>query len=201
MQPLIVQALTDGSLGKDRLVNAARVQAALQWFFYVSAIKEATTCADVAKDCDSSWAYLSGGSQRGTPSGLAAEINAIAPATFDRAFDGVLAVRCWRDIDTASPAADLELRDRAISQLDVATLRGVTILVRQRFARLACATGDHQRAALEALQILVPLLDRDLRDRGLSTTADFLDVEIAKSAADIDVAAVLTALDDAYPCP
>src|SRR5690606_38512670 len=130
------------------------IRAALQWFFYVSAIKEATTCTNTAKDCDSAWAYYTGGTDRAAPAGLAADIDALAPDTHDRAFDGVLAVRCWRDLlDRDVPAADLTLRDQAIDQLDFALVRGMSIIIRQHFAAISCATGDYRDAHFEALKI------------------------------------------------
>lgn len=200
LQPLIVAAFADGAMGNNRVVNAAKINAAIQWFMYVSAIKESTTCTDVPKDCDSGWAYYTGGTERAAPLGLAAEIDALAPETHDRAFDAVLAVRCWRDLDQAIPAANTTLRDQAIGQLDSALVRGMAILIRQRFAELSCATGDYQTAALEALRILVPLFDRETRARD-AVTADLLMTEVAKSAEAVDVSAVLAAIDATYPCP
>jgi len=200
LQPLIVAAFADGSAGRDRLVNAAKIRAAIQWFMYVSSVKEGTTCTDSPKDCDSCWAYYSGGTDRDTPIGLAADIRALSPETHDRAFDGVLAVRCWRDLDQSIPAGDAAMRDRAVAQLDAAVVRGMAILIRQRFAALACSTVDYQRAEHEALRILVPLFDRETRARD-AATADLLLAEVAKDASAIDVSGVLAAIDATYPCP
>lgn len=200
LQPLVVEAFADGSQGKHLVVNAAKIRAALQWFFYVSAIKEATTCTDVTKDCDSAWAYYTGGTGRDAPAGLAAEIDALAPETHHRAFDGVLAVRCWRDLDTAVPADDLALRDRAIDQLDRALVRGMAIIIRQHFASLECATGNYRAASFEALKILVPLFDRETRARD-STAADTLMKQVTGSVDQVDVTAAIDALESTYPCP
>jgi hypothetical protein len=200
LQPLIVDAFAAGIEGEDLAVNAGRIEAALQWFLYVSVIKEATTCADVAKDCDSAWAYYTGGAPRETPAGLARDVDALAPATHDRAFDGVLAVRCWRDLDPGEIAADLPLRDLAIGQLDNALLRGVAILVRQRFLELGCSSGDYREAALEELRVLVPLLDRETRERD-GTVADLLAATVLEAADGIDVEAAVMAIDEVYPCP
>ncbi len=200
LQPIIVEAFADGALGHNRIVNAAKIHAALQWFLYVSPIKECTTCAETPKDCDSCWAYYSGGTPRDTPIGMASEIDDCAPETHDRAYDGLLAVRCWRDLDQAVPAEDTALQALAIGQLDTALVRGVSILVRQRFEELSCATGDYRQGALEALRILVPLLDRETRARDASA-ADTLMAEIEKNADEVDLTAAVTALDDTYPCP
>lgn len=198
--PLIVSAFADGATGKNRIIRAAEIEAALQWFLYLSVIKEATTCTDAPKDCDSSWAYYTGGMDRDAPSGLAADIDAVAPGTHDRTFDGVLALRCWRHLDDAVPAVDTARRDRAIAQLDTALLRGMAVLIRQRFAALGCTTGDYQEASLAALRILVPLLDRETRERD-ATVAALLAAEITKEAGAVDITGVLDAIDATYPCP
>lgn len=200
LQPILVDAFADGYEGHNQIVNAAKIEAAIQWFLYVSSVKESTTCTDAAKDCDSGWAYYSGGTPRESPIGLAADIDALAPETHDRAYDGVLAVRCWRYLDDAVPATNLALRDQAIAQLDRALVRGMSILIRQRFAALECSTGDFQQANLEALRILVPLFDRETRARD-ADAADLLANEIAKSADAVDVSAAIAAIDATYPCP
>lgn len=200
LQPLIVEAFAEGASGRARVVNAARIRAAVQWFLYVSTVKEATTCTDTPKDCDSAWAYYSGGTARESPIGLAGDIDEHAPETHDRGFDGVLAVRCWRDLDQAVPAADLTLRDRAIDQTDAALVRGMALIVRQRFAELGCATGDYRAAAMAALEVLVPLLDRETRARD-SAVAERLLAAVRGEAEDVDVAAALADLDATYPCP
>ncbi|MCP4679980.1 MAG: hypothetical protein GY854_31705 [Deltaproteobacteria bacterium] len=200
LQPIIVDAFASGAGGEEMLVNAAKIEAALQWFFYVSSIKEATTCEDTPKDCDSCWAYYTGGTPRETPIGLAADIDDLAPATHDRAYDGVLAVRCWRDLDQEMPATDPAMQTRAISQLDTALLRGMSILVRQRFLALECSSGDHRAATLEALRILVPLLSRGTRERDPAAAGLILG-EVGKEASVIDADAAIAALDDVYSCP
>jgi len=124
LQFLLIGVFASGAEGEARLVNAARIHAALQWFLYVLVIKEATTCATTAADCDSHWAYYAGGGPRESPLGLGAEILALAPETHQRIYDGLLAVRCWRNLDhEGGEATDLALRDRAIAQLDRALLR------------------------------------------------------------------------------
>ncbi len=200
LQPIIVEAFADGCLGKNLSANAAKIEAALQWFLYVSAVKEATTCATTPKDCDSCWAYYSGGTPRDTPAGLAADIDDWAPETHDRAYDGVLAVRCWRDLDSEENAQNLEMQTQAIEQLDSALLRGMAVLVRQRFHSLSCSTGTHQQAALEWLRIVIPLFDRETRTRD-PEVANLLKKEVAKAADKIDLDSVIATIDFTYPCP
>ncbi len=200
LQPIVTEGFADGSLGEDMVVNAAKIEAALQWFLYVSTIKEGTTCINTPKDCDSCWAYYCGGTPRNNPIGLAADIERFVPLTHDRAYDGVLAVRCWRDLDPAVPAEDLELQAQAINQLDIAVLHGMAVLVRQRFFGLSCATGEYQEGTLEALRILVPLLDRATRERSPSV-ADQLLAEIDNESEDIDYQGMMDAIDSVYDCP
>ena len=200
LQPLIVQAFAEGAQGNDLVVNAAKIHAALQWFLYVSSFKEGTTCAESPKDCDSCWAYYSGGTERGAPIGLAAEIDVWAPETHDRAYDGVLAVRCWRDLDQAVPATDTAMQALALDQLDFALLQGMGVLIRQYFMEISCTTGNYQKTALEALRVLIPLFDRETRERDASV-ADLLESETAKDAADVNVTAAMDAIDEIYPCP
>jgi hypothetical protein len=110
-------------------------------------------------------------------------------------------VRCWRNLDNETGAAqDLAMRDRAILQLDRALLRGVALLVRQRFEELECAEEDYQAAALEGLRILVPLLDRATRERE-TAAADLLLAEVQKEASAVDVQSAAAALDRIYDCP
>jgi hypothetical protein len=201
LQPVVVAAFAAGASGDDPLVQAARIQAALEWFLYVSAIKESTTCTTAPQDCDSAWAYYSGGTSRTLPTGLARLIDRLGPESHDRAYDGVLAVRCWKNLDNESgTSVDLTTRDRAIAQLDRALLRGMALLVRQRFLELDCASGDFQRATLERLRLLVPLLDRETRSRD-AASADLLLAQLDLSPDAVDTTTAVSALDAVYPCP
>lgn len=201
LQPMIVDAFAEGAQGKNRIVNAARIKAALEWFFYVSTIKEGFTCTQTPKDCDSSWAYYCGGTERGDPIGLAHLINTLAPATHNRAYDGVLAVRCWKNLDHEDgESTDLTLRDQALAQLDQALVRGVSVLVRQRFAEIKCSSGDYQQAAFEGLKIMVPLLDRATRELD-SNAADSLLSAIDHLPNQTEVDAAAHTLDTLFACP
>ncbi|MBI4955002.1 MAG: hypothetical protein HY908_23465 [Myxococcales bacterium] len=194
--PLVNAAFEAGIQGDDPVGNAARVEAALLWFFYVSVYKEATTGATTPVDVDSMWAYYTGGEPRSGGVGLSRYVRARSLEAHDRIWDGLLAVRCWRDLDNPTGVAtDLAQRDRARAQLDRALLRGLAVIVRQRSDRLACPAG------WESVKILGGVLDRDatLRD---PTNAAVLRAELAKPAAgDVDAAAVVAALDAVFPCP
>lgn len=61
IEPMLNDAFAAGAAGKDPVLNAARVEAALLWFLFVSPYKETRTCATAQADCDSGWAYYTGG--------------------------------------------------------------------------------------------------------------------------------------------
>ncbi|MCZ7687474.1 MAG: hypothetical protein M5U28_55530 [Sandaracinaceae bacterium] len=101
LSPLILSAFEAGITGgaEPPRVHAARVQAALLWFLAVSTYKESLTCTRTAQDCDSAYAYYTGGEAARGGLGLAEDVAAVDPAAHERAWDGLLAVRCWRDLD------------------------------------------------------------------------------------------------------
>ena len=94
LQPIILNALRDGSMGEgDPIVHAAHVEAGLLWFFYASQYKESFTCTTKAKDCDSAYAYYTGGEPARGGVGLAGRVASADSAAHDRAWDGLLASR------------------------------------------------------------------------------------------------------------
>lgn len=201
IQPLLNDAFLAGGKGEDVLKNAARIEAALLWFLYVSVHKEATTCTNKQKDCDSSYAYWAGGEAEGAGLGLARYIRTVSPQAAGRVWDGVLAVRCWRDLDQAVPATDLALRDKAIAQLDRALLRGMAVLLESRleaFRQESCA--ETREAIWAGLQILGGVLDREAQVRD-ATQAGKLKAELQKSADAADTTVIGDALDAIFPCP
>jgi hypothetical protein len=141
LQPLINEAFIAGMSGDgDPNVHAARIEAALVWFSYLSVYKEAYTCIAVPKDCDSSWAYYTGGAQAdGDVLGFAKLVREHSPTTHQRIFDGILAARCFRglySIDDYPTYADLPadgqmLFDNAWEQIDDAVSRGFVVVLRQ----------------------------------------------------------------------
>ncbi len=190
--PILNDAFVAGIEGNEPELQAARIEAALLWFFYVSTHKEANTCAVAAKDCDSSYAYYSGGVDRSGGLGLAAAVRAVDPEAHDRVWDAILAVRCWRDLDDGEEASDLETRDRAVAQLDRALLRGVASVVAHRFARWE---SDQNPADLEFVQILGPVLERAALEIDADLSADASDA-IVNGEGDL-----AGALDGLFPCP
>jgi hypothetical protein len=196
IRPILNAAFLDGINGVEPTVNAARIEAALLWQFYISAFKEATSSADAAVDTDSMWAKYTGGEPRTGGLGLARYVRARSLETHDRIWDGLLAVRCWRDLDNPTgPAMDLNMRNLARAQLDRALLRGMALIVRQRAALLPC------RNSFETVKILGRMLGREaaLRDPAAATV---LAAEVDKAdPAMVDKAALVGALDQLFPCP
>jgi hypothetical protein len=201
--PIINDALTGGGQGEGNpRVHAARIEAALLWFLYISTVSEVNTCTATPRDCDSAWAYYTGGTERCAPKGLAAYVQNVAPQTHERAYDATLAVRCWRNLDNEIGAAtNTALRDQALAQLDRAELRGVALILRERFTLLQQGSADEQQARLAFIQTLAPFLDREARVRN-AAQADVLKAQATKaSAAEVDVAAATSAIDALFSCP
>lgn len=201
--PILTDAFASGARGERPRPNAARIEAALLWFLYLSSLSEVETCTTRAQDCDSAWAYYSGGAPRAQPQGLSRYVAEVSPGTHDRAYDATLAVRCWRHLDfnDGGVATDVAMRDRAKNQLDVATLRGIARILRQRAAELGCATGDVQEARYAFVSVLLPLLDRAALAKDPSAAAVFADAALATAPQGIDAGAVVQALDRLFPCP
>lgn len=202
--PLLNDAFAQGSQGIAPLENAARIEAALLWFLYTSVYKESTTCTGKPKDCDSSYAYYTGGEAKSGGLGLARYVRSVSTQAHERVWDGLLAVRCWRDLDGAVPATDLALRDKAIGQLDRALLRGMMLLTKARIAAYRQASCGAARAALwQTVQILGGVLDREAHDRdatkAASVRATLAKAEGVATSSELDV--FVADLDALFPCP
>jgi hypothetical protein len=210
IEPIINQAFIDGANGDgDANAHAARIEAAGMWFLYLSVYKEANTCfTGAAKDCDSSWAYYTGGHQvDGDVIGLAGFLSEHAPYTHQRVFDGILGVRCVRDLYPEDdyptwddlPAAAQDLFNDAWEQIDEALHRGLAVVLRQHL--LAQNSCEAANANWGFLQIAGPVLDREAADRGAAGAAELAAIwELAEPAPeDIDRAVEL--LDEIFDCP
>ncbi len=197
LQPLILGGLNQGIAAADPTA-AARVEAGLLWLLYASTNKEAYTCTTAAKDCDSSYAYYTGGEAARGGLGFARYVAEAAPVAHDRAWDGLLALRCWRDLDDAETATDLETRDLARAQLDTAITYGFAQILRARLGAM-CDAGDGEVAAYHwaFVRIAAPALYATL---GASERAT-VEAQVAlDDPGAVDVAAFAAALD-AYDCP
>lgn len=193
--PMVNTAFAEGAAGKDARENAVRLEAALLWFLAVSPFKEARTCLSKVDDCDSSWAYYTGGDAPAGGKGFARYVRARSPQTHAAVWNGVLAVRCWRDLDNPTGAAtDVTLRDKAVTQLDRAMTRGLAVIVRQRVTQRLC------NSSWVGTRILGAVLDREAQARD-ATKAAVLKAEFAKTdPATVDEKALLAALDALFPC-
>jgi len=190
-------------------IAVAQIDAAVMWFLFLSTYKEANTCITKAKDCDSSWAYYTGGFDRAGGIGLSEEVRALSDMAHERIFDGFSAVRCWRE---AYPIEEYPTRDDlpeegerllsdALEQLDNALWYGYARLVRDRIEQHDAVCGVEAEASLAWLQIAGPVLDFEAGERGAaeaSTLAAFWNNE-APTAADLEGA--VAAIDAIFPCP
>lgn len=196
IQPLVLDALNAGIAGEDPVENAARVEAGLMWFLYVSTFKEGLTCTTKAKDCDSAYAYYTGGGDADTGKGLAAAFIALDPELHAAAFRGALAVRCWRDLDPEETATDTEQRDRARMQYDRALRAGMVAILADRARRsLEVSETAYQTAFVRAL---LPALEHAVAERA-SDLAPAL--QQAVDADPMDVPALQSALTQLADCP
>jgi hypothetical protein len=193
IQPLVSEAFAAGIRGEEPDLNAARIEAALLWFLYVSTHKEAFTCTTVQRDCDSSHAYYTGGQPFDAAIGLAGYLRDLDADAHDRVTDGILAVRCWRDLDGEATATNLALRGQALAQLDRALLRGLAVVVLDRIARWEESSSATDAAFLE---VLAPVLTREATARDATQGAA---LAAALEAADYAAAAPLIA--SLFPCP
>ena len=199
--PILNDAFVAGAQGEDPDINAARIDAALLWFLYVSSHKEAITCTQVAKDCDSAWAYFTGGTQRGEGLGLSAVMADASPAAYDRAFDGALAVRCWRDLDSGEEATNIALRDAAVTQYDEAMLFGLSEMLVDRLAVMSGQSGVERAASWVWIQILGNVLVRDMTERDAAAASSWSAILAGDSPADVDTDAAIALLRGGYACP
>jgi len=194
--PIINAAFADGAMGKEPRANADRIEAALLWFLVLSPFKEARTCSTTVNDCDSSYAYYTGGDAREAEGkGFARYVKARSNQTHDAIWNGLLAVRCWRDLDNPTGAAtDLTMREKAVTQLDRALTKGLAVIVRQRITRRSCGSS------WLGTQILGGVLDREATARD-ATRAAILRTEFGKSdPGAVDEKALAGTLDAIFPC-
>jgi hypothetical protein len=196
--PMLNDAFSKGQQGVDPVLQAARIEAALIWFMYVSYYKEGLGCQLELNQCDSTSAYWGGNQDRSAAptGGLGKYIEALSPEAYERGWDAVLAMRCWRDLDNPSGVgSNVELMSRVGVQLDRAGDHALALIVRHRLQNLGCST------AWETVKILGGVLDR------AATAADAAAAEVLRDqlaradASALDVRAATSALEKAFPCP
>lgn len=208
LQPMIQGAFAVGAQSADareRRLAAARIEAGLLWFLYSSVYKEAVTCATAPADCDSHWAYYTGGEQRAAVKGFSRYVRGLDAGTHDRIWDGILAMRCWRGLDdpavTTDDAMFAAFRTSGLAQLDRALLRGVALILRDRIERLGGLAAADAEVQWEMIRHLGPVLQRAMDQAG-GAPATTWKAQVAKlQVATVDRAAMVGALDAIFPCP
>ncbi len=201
LQPLLLDAFAAGSAGDRPRVQAAKIEAGLLWFFYASVAKESLTCTTAAKDCDSAYAYYTGGAEARGGVGLGGRVQDVDAYAHDRVWDGILALRCWRDLDDSDVAEDLALRERARNQLDRAVTDGLAAVLVERLGRIDGAPAEAAAAHWAFSRVLGQALDRPLTQRDAEAAAT---VRLAFEAETPDgsaIATVVDALRSTFDCP
>lgn len=212
MRPIISQAFIDGMSGTgDPNVHAARIKGTVLWFLYLSAYKEANTCfTAAAKDCDSAWAYYTGGAQEldGAMLGFGKFVAQYSANAHDRIFDGLLAVRCVRDLYPEDmyplladlPAEGQDLFAQAWEQLDEALHRGLAVVVRQHaLAQDSC--GGAATANWELVKIAGQALQREAKERDPGAGAELDAIYALETATPEEAGRVADLMDQVFPCP
>lgn len=200
LQPLILDAFAAGMGGETPRVQAARIEAGLLWFLYASVAKESLTCTTKAKDCDSAYAYYTGGETERGGIGLAGRVMAADPYAHDRAWDGILGLRCWRDLDPGETATDLALREQARDQIDRATTDGVAAVVSARLDELGTGSAEADAAHWAFVQVLGRALFRPLGDRDAAAATEF-ETALGEETPPADASTLRTLLANVFDCP
>ncbi len=197
IRPILNTAFEAGIKGEQPVLNAARIEAALLWFLYISIYKESTSAASNVLDVDSMWAKYTAGEPRENPVALAKYIQSRSQEAHDRIWDGLLAVRCWRDLDnSAGISMDPVMHERARAQLDRALIRGMALIVRQRVQLVSSC-----EAAWESVEILGGILLREAEARDPEQAGIFLEEISRRRSALVDKAKLTAAIDALFPCP
>lgn len=209
--PVMNAAFAAGQTGEGMAdVHVARIEAAGLWFLYLSVYKEANTCfSGKAKDCDSAWAYYTGGFDRAGGIGLAADVRDVSADAHSAIWDGFSAFRCIRDVypaDDTPAIADLDMDGQALlcsaqSQLSTALDFGLAQVVRSRLEALKDLDGVEAEAAWAGLEILGSVLDRAGNERDAASYAALESFWAAGQPADpAAIDAALQSLDAVFTC-
>ncbi len=129
--------------------------------------------------------------------GLSKYVREIEPATHQAVFDGILAVRCWREVDNdPMSSSQPEVHQRALRQLDTALERALAAVL---IDRLRTWNGT-DAAAWAFLQIMGPVADRAARAVD-PAKADTLAAAWAGDGTSQDAEALIGHLEALFPCP
>lgn len=211
LAPMINEAFMMGQTGQgDPRVLAARIDGAILWFLYISTIKEANTCfTSKAKDCDSSWAYYTGGTNRQGGIGLSGAVTAVDPAANDAVWNGFGAFRCLREIEPADE--DPSLEDLTIDgmmkfvaaneQLEAALAYAGARMVRAEAEQLSMSCDMATAARWEFVRTFANALapSAEANDAGAWATAQAIIDNPEPTEADL--ATLVSIVDTLFPCP
>ncbi len=209
--PLVNEAFAAGQTGEgDPAIHRARLDASFLWFYAISVLKEANTCITAAaKDCDSSWAYYTGGENRAGGIGLSAQVKAVSPEAHEAIWNGFSAFRCLRERYPADddptlddlPAEGQTMFEHANAQLRAALAFGVAQLVRDRLIAQATLCDGEAEANWAWLRIMGPVLEVDAVARDAATWATLDALWQSSAPATDELVAGVEALDALFPCP
>lgn len=204
--PIINEAFAAGQAGEgDPAIHVARIDAAIAWFMYLSVIKEATfSCppSGYGGDCDAAWGYYNGANDRTNPTGYGADVLALSSQTNERIFDGLSAMRCWRD--TYPPDMDADTTDPFYGygrdQLDRANNQGAAVILRDRLVQqLAC--GDDATANWEWIKVYGRGLEKPAQDIDPANASKLMDLLGTDAPTPEQILDGISALDALFPCP
>lgn len=219
IEPIIQEAFAQAKSGNNLYVQAARLDAALLWFNYVSIYASMYLGRENPQGIDSARAYYAGGQ---TPSGAGIGISKyfkqLKPLTLsqgqttdEKVWDGLRALRCWREklgdsTPVVNPIDDSENDTRwkaARDQTDRALLAGIAAIVQMRLTNLINEKEAEVKSAHWAfVQTLGRFLLRAAENAAPDTDgATLLENELMKTdAAQVNASEILTAFQNEFPC-
>lgn len=211
ISPLLNEAFANGQTGEgEPAIAKAQIEASLLWFLHLSVYKEANTCLLKAKDCDSAWAYYTGGFDRSGGIGLAEEIRAVSDLAHQSIWDGFSAYRCWRelyDIETYPTVDDVDAEGQALlasadTQLGSALWYGWARLVRDRLEQQATVCSLDAEASWAFLRIAGPVLSEEAARIDAGTNASLEALWASEEVPPVeDLQAAVATIDALFGCP
>lgn len=211
--PIVDAAFVAGQTGQGMPeVHAARIKAALVWFLYLSVYKEANTClTSVPNDCDSSWAYYTGGFDRAGGIGFSAEVRQRSELAHQAIWDGFSAFRCLRELvplDDDPSLDDLTADQTALfhaanGQLSDALAYGLALIVRDALVSQREVCEVEAAANWAFIRVLGPVLSEDALRKNAGEVFAPASAAWATDAPPDAAAlrAAVAAIDAVFPCP
>jgi hypothetical protein len=198
--PLINDALREGAAGNAPRVQAARIEAAMVWFMWLSLYKESQGCYADPKQCDSTSSYWGGNQDvNAAPTGYGRYVKTLSEESYKRGWDAVLAIRCAYDyfVSSAPEPADFPtVREKAREQVDRVNNHALALILRARLGKIQC-----DPAAFAFVRTLAPVLNVVAKAKDPAKASE-LAAELSKAAAtDVNVGNVDAILSELFGCP